>query len=288
MRLFPLLTKLALSVAILSQSFSAFAEPVPPTVLSAIHQVESQWQARVGVSVLNENTDTSWQYHGDQRFPLTSTFKALACAAALHKGGMETKMPILASELDSYAPVTKDMVGKDMTIQQLCQATMTWSDNTAANVVLKYLGGPEYVTKFMRKIGDNTTQLSRWEPELNEGKPGDVRDTTTPNAINQTLQTLLYGDELSKQNQVQLLTWLEGDKVANDLLRSVLPDGWKIGDRTGAGGYGSRGIISVLLPPQQKPIFVSIYVTETQSTLAERNAMIAKIGKAIIEALPEK
>lgn len=177
----------------------------------------------------------------------------------------------------------KKHINETMTISQLCDATMSWSDNTAANLILRAIDGPKGLTEFLRKMEDETTNLSRWEPELNQATPGDVRDTTTPLAINHTLRELLYGDVLNSEQQRQLLTWMEGDKVADDLLRSVLPKGWKIGDKTGYGGHGSRGIIASLLPPNSKPIVVSIYLTENTASLAELNKAIAQIGDSIIK-----
>jgi beta-lactamase class A len=269
-----------------SLSCAVVASPLPASVLSQVQTASRTLDgARIGLSVYNANTDQSWQYNGNERFPLTSTFKALACAAALDKGELSTSIEIKADELDSYAPVTKKFVGQSLTVKQLCDAAMAWSDNTAGNLVLGYVGGPDGLTKFLRRAGDKTTQMSRWEPALNEGTPGDTRDTTTPIAINKTLRTLLFGDVLTASERIQLMTWLESDKVADGLIRSVLPKNWRIGDRTGAGGYGSRAIIAVLLPPNKKPITVSIYLTETKASMSERNEAIARIGQSIIEAI---
>ncbi len=270
-------------------SATVLAAPLPGSILSQINSVsQSLGGAHIGVAVYNANTQQLWEYNGNTRFPLTSTFKALACAAALNKGGLSTPINIKADELDSYAPVTKKFVGQSLTVKQLCDAAMEWSDNTAGNLVLGYVGGPKGLTAFLRHAGDKTTLMSRWEPELNEAKPGDIRDTTTPVAINQTLQTLLFGDVLTKSDRAQLLAWLESDKVADGLIRSVLPKDWKIGDRTGAGGYGSRAIIAVLLPPKSQPITVSIYLTGTKASMSERNDAIAKIGQSIIDVIKSK
>lgn len=274
------------ALCLLWASSGVFAQSLPVSVLKQVEASATELGgARIGVAVYNANTDQTWQYHGNERFPLTSTFKALACAAALKKGELDTKIEIKADELDSYAPVTKDKVGQSLTVKQLCDAAMAWSDNTAGNLVLRFVGGPQGLTKFLRNSGDDVTMMSRWEPELNEGKPGDIRDTTTPMAINQTLRTLLSGKALDQSAQAQLLSWLESDKVADGLIRSVLPSGWKIGDRTGAGGYGSRAIIAQLMPPSEKPITVAIYLTQTQASMAERNKAIADIGQSIIRAI---
>ncbi|WP_312081211.1 serine hydrolase, partial [Pantoea septica] len=128
------------------------------------------------------------------------------------------------------------------------------------------------------------TRLDRFEPELNSAVPGDMRDTTTPLAVSETLQKLTLGTALTPASRAQLLQWMREDKVANALLRSVLPAGWSIADKTGAGEYGSRSIISMVWPENGKPLIVSVYITQTEATLAQSNAAIARIGKAIFAA----
>ncbi|MCL9782695.1 class A beta-lactamase [Vibrio sp. S4M6] len=273
---------LALSLVILSHS--VFASTVPDLVLTSIKNASKSLNgARVGVSFYDMNSGEGYQFNGQQRFPMASTFKVLACATALKKGVMSQKEPILKSDLEEYSPITKKHINEIMTIEQLCDATMSWSDNTAANLILKSVGGPKGVTEFLRDAGDKTTNLSRWEPELNQATPGDDRDTTTPIAMNRTLRELLFGGVLSPDQQSQLFAWMKGDKVANDLLRSVLPKGWQIGDKTGYGGHGSRGIVASLVPPSGQPLVITIYLTENKASLAELNKAIAQIGDAMIQ-----
>ncbi|MFW7523198.1 class A beta-lactamase [Vibrio ostreicida] len=271
---------------LLSLSSVVTAQVMPASIVSSIDAVSTSLDgARVGVFVNNTNTNQQWGYNGDQRFPTASTFKVLACAAALDKGALSKTVMITEKDLVEYSPVTGKHLNKTLTYEQLCHATITTSDNTAGNLVLKYVGGPEGLTQFLRGTGDSVTLMSRWEPELNQGTPGDKRDTTTPAAINRTLDALLFGDVLSKPKQQQLLQWMKQDQVADDLLRSVLPKTWQIGDKTGAGGHGSRGIIAVLIPPKSKPVLVSIYITESQTTIKQLNKAIATIGSAIIKEL---
>ncbi len=92
----------------------------------------------------------------------------------------------------------------------------------------------------MRQIGDNVTRLDRWETELNEALPGDARDTTTPASMAATLRKLLTSQRLSARSQRQLLQWMVDDRVAGPLIRSVLPAGWFIADKTGASKRGAR------------------------------------------------
>ena len=126
------------------------------------------------------------------------------------------------------------------------------------------------------------TRLDRREPELNEATPGDPRDTTTPAAIATSLRRLVLGDALSASSRDQLTAWLVADEVGGPLLRASLPTDWRIGDRTGAGAHGSRGIVAVLWPPGRAPIVTAIFLTGTDASMDRRNKSIAEIGAALV------
>ncbi|GLI57599.1 hypothetical protein PM10SUCC1_31130 [Propionigenium maris DSM 9537] len=194
---------------------------------------------------------------------------------------LDKKVDVHEDEILSYAPVTKEFVGRTIALDEVCSAAMLMSDNTAANIMLRNLGGPQELTKFLREIGDTTTRIDRVEPELNEALKGDERDTTTPKAIVVTLDKLLYGKVLSDTSKEQLKKWMMDNKIADNLLRSVLPKGYLIADRSGAGGYGSRSITAVVWSEDDTPIIISIYLTQTDATFAERNEAIVQIGDVI-------
>jgi beta-lactamase class A TEM len=138
-------------------------------------------------------------------------------------------------DLVAYSPVTEKHLTDGMTVAELCSAAITMSDNTAGNLLLSAIGGPSELTAFLRKAGDRVTRLDRWETALNEALPGDERDTTTPEAMAQTLRQLLTGKILTPASQQQLMAWMEADKVGGPLIRSVMPTGWFIADKTGRG-----------------------------------------------------
>lgn len=190
------------------------------------------------------------------------------------------------SNLVTYSPVTEKHVGKKgMSLAALCQATLSTSDNSAANFILQAIGGPKALTKFLRSVGDDTTRLDRWETELNEAVPGDKRDTTTPIAMVTTLEKLLVGETLSIKSRQQLVAWLKGNEVGDALFRKGVPNDWIVADRTGAGGYGTRAITAVMWPPNRKSIVAALYITETDASFEERNAVIAKIGEQIAKTV---
>lgn len=263
-------------------------------LIETVKRVEERLDARVGVAVYDRETGGRWRYRADERFPLTSTFKVLACAALLHqvdtgRERLDRVVPFDQSDLVTYSPVTERRVGAEgMTLSDLCHATMSVSDNTAANLILEVIGGPAALTAFVRSLGDAVTRLDRWETDLNEAAPGDKRDTTSPHAMATTLATLVLGDALSPESRRQLTGWLEGNQVGDALFRAGVPSDWTVADRTGAGGYGSRSIAAVMGPPDRAPIVATVYITETDASFEARNAAIAEIGAAIAGAVGDR
>lgn len=268
---------------------SAFSLAQANPLLEVVRAVEQRLDARVGVALYDSATGETWDYQGDDRFPITSTFKTLACAALLSRAekgveNLDRRVTFGKDDLVTYSPVTETRTGEPgMTLEELCEATMATSDNSAANFVLDALGGPDGVTGFVRDLGDTITRLDRTETTLNEATPGDPRDTTTPNAMVNNLRKLVLGDTLSDGSRDTLVSWLKGNRVSDNLLRAAIPQDWKIGDRSGAGGYGSRSITAVLWPPNREPLVLAIYITETEATFDERNDAIADIGHVVIK-----
>lgn len=271
-------------------SVNVHASDSPNALLDTIKQVEADLKGKVGVAVLDVSTQDTSHYNGHSRFPMMSTFKILACAKLLadidnKSQSFDTAVIIDGASLITYSPITENHINQTFTLEQACTATMETSDNTAANIVLSAIGGPKTLTQFMQSIGDHTTRLDRIEPELNQALVGDPRDTTTPIAMVNSLDTLLFGTVLTDSSKQQLKQWMTDNKVAGSLLRSVLPDGWVIADRSGAGGHGSRGITAIIWPNNGSPKIISIYITQSTATMEERNQAIATIGKTIFSEI---
>lgn len=260
-------------------------------VTKAILDIEARLQSRLGVSIRDLESGRSWSHRSDERFPMCSTFKALAAAAVLARvdrgeDRLDRRVVFSSSDVVTYSPATKERVGEPgMTIGDICAAAVATSDNTAGNLMLKAIGGPEGLTRFLRGIGDVVSRLDRWETDLNEAKPGDPRDTTSPAALNATIETLVLGKVLSAGSRDQLATWLVGNKVGDTKVRAGLPKDWKVGDRTGAGEFGTNNDTGIIWPPGRKPIVFTILTTETKASVEDKNAGMAEIARALRAAI---
>ena len=278
--------------ALIAAPAAALAQTTAPDALTrTIEDVEKRLGARMGVAIFDTESSNRWQHRADERFPMCSTFKALAAAAVLalvdqDREDLNRRIVLGSSDLVTYSPVTKDRLGGDgMTIGELCEAAITTSDNTAGNMMLRAIGGPEGFTAFVRSMGDTVTRLDRWETDLNEATPGDVRDTTTPAAMTKTLQALTLGNVLSVTSRDHLIQWLVGNKVGDAKIRAGMPKDWRVADKTGGGSFGTNNDIAVIWPPGRKPVLVSIFTTETNASFDDRNAGMAAIARSLVLTL---
>jgi beta-lactamase class A len=250
-------------------------------------ELEKKTGGRLGVSAMDTQTNVSFGYRETESFAMCSTFKMLAAGfvlARVDKGdeNLERRVVYEKEKLVSYSPETEKHVGGEgMSIGELCKAAITLSDNTAGNLLLESFGGPKELTNWLRTLGDGSTRLDRIEPDLNEAKKGDQRDTTTPDAMLDTLGNLTLGSVLSEPSQNRLTGWMVASTTGGARLRAGLPENWKVGDKTGTGMNGSAADIAILWPPGRNPILVTVYIAEATAPIAEINPVFAEVGKIV-------
>ena len=254
------------------------ASALPATLAGEFARIEGQSGGRLGVAVLDTRDGALTGNRAGERFPMCSTFKLLAGAAVLArvdagKEQLDRRIRYDAKHIVTYSPVTEKHVGDGMTLAELCEAAVTLSDNTAGNLLLANIGGPEGLTAFTRTLGDTVTRLDRIETELNEALPGDPRDTTTPAAMAADIRALVLGDALSAKSRAQLKAWLVGNKTGDTRIRAGVPAGWIVGDKTGTGGRGTNNDVGIIWPPGRAPVILSVYLTETTASFEARNAV---------------
>ena len=258
----------------------------------ALASIERTAQGRLGVAMLDTGSGLALGWRQDERFAMASTFKAVLAGwmlALVDQGKERLDAPVhyAAADVVAYSPVSGARAGDGggLTVGELCAATVSLSDNTAANVLLARHGGPAGFTAFVRSLGDPITRLDRTEPTLNEAAVGDPRDTTTPLAMLQTMQKLVLGNALSPTSRAWLQRWLVETSTGDKRLRAGVP-GWKVGDKTGtAGDSGTANDIGVLWPQGGgAPVLVTCYLTRSIAPPEQRDAAIAQVARAVAAA----
>lgn len=256
-------------------------------VTRQLEELEKLTGGRLGVSVLDTETNISFGHRETERFAMCSTFKALAAAHALARvdrgeEALDRRITFGKDVLLPHSPVTEKRIGgKGMTVAELCEAAITISDNAAANLLLESFGGPAGLTSWLRSIGDETTRLDRMEPELNEAEFGDPRDTTTPAAMLETLGKLAFGSVLSETSRQQLIGWMVANRTGDARLRAGLPKDWRIGDKTGTSTTGAVSDIGFAWPEGRQPILIAAYTGEAKAPLEMLNPVFSEIGRMV-------
>ena len=257
--------------------------------------LERHWQALekqagglLGVTLIDPQRGQQFSWRGDERFPMCSTFKwplAAALLAEVDAGreSLDRVLPYSRDELLPHSPISEQHVGAGMRIGDLCAATVAHSDNAAANVLLRALGGPAAFNRFVRSRGDGTTLLARNEPEVNDAHHGDPTDTTSPRAMATLMQRLVLGDGLSTRSREQLKAWGLATVTSGTRLRASLPAGWQLADKTGTSGRGSTNDVGVYWTSAGRPIVVAAFLTGSTVSAAEQNRVHAQIAAQVFE-----
>ncbi|BBY66252.1 class A beta-lactamase [Mycolicibacterium helvum] len=263
------------------------AEPLPP-VEQRIADLEKRHNAFVGLYGQNLASTVSLAHRDGDPFAMCSTFKAYLSARVLQKAQvgelrLTDTVAVDPDLLRPNSPRTEPNVGKPMALSDLCAAALQVSDNTAANLLLRVIGGPPAITAFARSIGDERTRLDRWETELNSALPGDPRDTSTPRALGGGTLTVLTGSVLDEPHRKQLEDWMRANTTSS--MRAGLPTGWTTADKTGSGGFASTNDVGIAFGPNGERVLLAI-MTRTRSTDANAPALRDLIAEVTTVALP--
>lgn len=246
--------------------------------------IEAAANGVLGASFHDTGTGQTIGYNGYARFPHCSSFKLSLAALVLARdqaGVIDADRTVrwTRDELMAVSPFTTERLDQGASLRELARATQTTSDNAAANVLLRELGGPEALTAFWRSLGDETSRLDRTEPELNVVPPGELRDTTTPDAMARTVAALLYGPVLDAPRKAELRQWMIETRTGLDRVRAGLPPAWPAGDKTGtslAPGMGSVYVdIGLVEPAGRAPITFAVYFRAAQQHVSMDPAALA-------------
>jgi beta-lactamase class A len=254
-----------------------------------LKELEQSAKGRLGVFAVDTGNGRDIAWRAEERFPFCSSFKMMLAAAVLERsmrepGLLDQRIRYTQADLVPHHPVTGQHLAAGMTVRELCDATMRYSDNPAANLLMAKIGGPAAVTAFARTIGDQTFRLDRIETELNTAIPGDPRDTTTPAAMTRSLQKLALGEVLNTPARELLLDWLKRNTTGDTRIRAGVPKDWIVGDKTGTGAYGTTNDIGVVWRPGAAPIVLSLYYTQADPKADARNDVLADAARIVAKA----
>jgi beta-lactamase class A len=265
--------------------------------------IEADAGGTLGVEIFDTVSGMSLGLNQDRRFGHASSFKFSLAALLLQRhaaGTIDADSHVMWSEADmiNHAPFTRERMATGATLRELARATQTTSDNPAANILMRKLGGPARLTAFWRSIGDEVSRVDRYEPEMNLVPTGEFRDTATPAAMARNVAKIIYGDVLPQAERAELKGWMIETQTGVRRVRAGLPEGWVAGDKTGTSGliggteYNYIDIGFAEGPKGQPPLTFACYfcARQTEDEMLPRGELaLARVGKVIKEfAEPEK
>jgi beta-lactamase class A len=279
---------------------ATLARPGSPDIAGALAALEASSGSKFGVAVLDGKDGTIAGHRADERFTMCSTFKLSIAAQILTKIdageiARDAMLPITRDDPVGHAPAVRAALEKGetaMSVLALAQAAQVVSDNGAANILLRKVGGPAAVTAFWRSLGDRTSRLDRYEPELNTSHDGDPRDTTTAAAMARTLRVLLTGPALTPASRDLLIGWMVATQTGLKRLRGGLPADWRAGDKTGTmngASYADKvnDIAIVWHPKRAEPFFLTGFLEAgrngTDGARPEDEATLAQAARIAAE-----
>ncbi|WP_144160341.1 class A beta-lactamase [Paraburkholderia sp. BCC1885] len=253
---------------------------------SPLADIERQHGGRLGVFAIDTASSRTLAYRADERFLMCSTFKGLLAAQVLArvdagKERLDRLVNYTGKDLIFTSPVTKANVAQGaMSVGALCQAIVEVSDNTAAILLMKSVGGPAALTQFVRSLDDTVTRSDRYEPASNQYS--GVLDTTSPKAIIGAVSRILLGDVLSAQSRTQLESWMIACKPGLNRLRASLPADWRAGDRPGTSIEAETNDYAIVRPPGRAPLLVAAYYDAPHVSMDSREAVLREVGTVFV------
>lgn len=274
-----------------TETFPAPTDVTADATTAAFTALETEYDARLGVVAVELATGETIAHRSDERFAFASTIKALQAGAVLRDASdadLDRVVTYTEADLLEYAPITEQHVADGMTVRDLLDASVRYSDNTAANLLFDEVGGPAGLAEELALVDDTTTLPVREEPDLNTAVPGDERDTSTPAALAASLASYTTGCLLPEERRAELVDLLERNTTGDALVRAGAPEGWTIGDKTGSASYGTRNDIAIAWPPagsDRSPVAIAVLTSQDEQDDPTLDALVADATREAFAAL---
>ena len=257
-------------------------------ISNEIHRIEKHHGGKVGVYTINRNNWHNFTHSETFYFPICSVYKFLVVGAILKesmtdKDLLNEKVRISKNQLVGYTPITKKYVGKEMTIKELCRASIL-SDNTATNLLIYKLGGLKKLDSFILSLNDHATKITELEPDVNNISLNNNLNKTTPKIITRDLNKIAFShDVLDKKHRILFKKWLKENNTGGNRIAAELPKGWKIGDKTGTCDYGSTNDVAIVWPNNSRAIVISILYTQPLKNAKPNDMVIQEVAKILFD-----
>lgn len=261
-----------------------------------LHAVIKDKKLRVGVAVLDMKTGELTEINGRENFPLQSVFKFHIAAKVLDdvdkgKLRLDQQIEIGASEIleNLWSPLRDEHGKKDMSMRldSLISYMVTVSDNSACDILLRRIGGPDSVNQYIRSLGITGTRIEVNEEDMQRDWETQFRNITTPVSMVETLKKFYLREFLSGNMHDFLWAQMANSSTGKKRLKAGIPAGATVAHKTGTSGRNAEGLSAatndagVILLPDGHAYIIAVFVTDSQESDEVNEKVIADIAKAV-------
>lgn len=283
---------------ILSLLISIFSFAQNSELKKEINQITKDKKATVAVSVLDFETNKSFNINGDKALPMLSVFKfhiALAVLAQVDEGKLNLDQKIFIKKADllenTWSPILKKYPegNIEMPLSELLKYTVAQSDNNGCDILLRMLGGTENVQKYFDDLKVKDFTIIADEAKMHEGFEFMYWNTTTTNSANRLLKDFFDGKIVSKKSTDFLLKTMYETNTGTTKIIAQLPAGTPVAHKTGSSGKDKTGLtvaendIGIITLPNGKHYAISAFVSDSMESEETNTKMIADISKLVFD-----
>ncbi|MBC3541197.1 class A beta-lactamase, subclass A2 [Rufibacter sediminis] len=262
-----------------------------------IQQIISTRNATVGVSIFGNKGNDTLSIQGDRHFPMQSVFKfhiALATLSQVDKGRLSLDQKIKIGKKDLlpgiYSPLRdKYPNGATLPMEEIIRYTVSQSDNVGCDALLRLLGGPQAVEKYLIRNGFKDISIKFNEEVMQNNWDLQFQNWTTPKAATNVLEDYYHNKKKLLSPSSYDFVWkaMRETEPGKNRLKGQLPEGTVVAHRPGSSGKNrTTGIsaavndIGIVFLPNGEYFFISVFVTDSKEDLDTNERIIADISKA--------
>ncbi|MCP6761218.1 MAG: class A beta-lactamase [Fischerella sp. CENA71] len=259
-----------------------------------IEQISRAAQGRVGVAITVLETGESVALHGNQQFPMQSVYKLPIGMAVLHqvdRKALKLGQKVRVTRNDfvtarQHSPIRDNHPqGVELSVSDLLRFMVSESDGTACDVLLRLVGGPQFVTKYLRDLGVNGIVVANTEKELGQNELAQYRNWATPEEVVVLLRALHFGRGLREPSRALLLRLMTHTPTGPRRIKGLLPVGTVVAHKTGTsrtvnGITRATNDVGLVTLPNGRHLAVAVFVSDSKADDSAREKVIARVTRA--------
>jgi len=283
-----------LAVLFILSAVSAIAqEPLQQQILAIAREAHG----KVSVACSLPGSALNCDLNPNAQPPMQSVFKLPLALTVLHqveKRTLSLDQPVRFLPQDriphAYSPLQDQHPdgGVDVPLRELLRLDVSLSDNVAADVLLRLVGGPEVVNTYVAALGVSGFHLQDSEAVLHHEMSAQYRNWFEPAGAVQLLRAISENSPLTREHTDLLLGWMTpADRTKR--LDGDLPPGTRVAHKSGTSGV-DNGVahatndIGLIPVPDGRRIAIAVFVTDSTADEATRDRVIARIARAAYDA----